>query len=114
MRPLSSRNPTSSPSASEDGQTEKDKVDYVHVLEDKIYENPLVMTQIENNTKDQAKLGGFQNAIDNAIITSGEAHQKMMIHLLSNLGEAAETSNLLLDLMYAEKKNSEFDQSDVE
>ncbi|WP_193778270.1 hypothetical protein, partial [Pseudovibrio sp. Ad37] len=69
MRPLSSRNPTSSPSASEDGQTEKDKVDYVHVLEDKIYENPLVMTQIENNTKDQAKLGGFQNAVDNAIIT---------------------------------------------
>ncbi|KZL09819.1 DEAD/DEAH box helicase family protein [Pseudovibrio sp. Ad26] len=98
----------------EDGLTEKDKVNYLYVLRDKISENPLVMTQIENNTKDQAKLGGFQNAVDDAIITSGEAHQKMMMHLLSNPEKAAEISNLLLDLMYAEKKQTQFDQSDVE
>ncbi|MTI17463.1 type I restriction endonuclease subunit R [Rhodobacteraceae bacterium RKSG542] len=91
----------------EDGLTEQDKVNYVKVLKDKISENQEVMTQIENNTKEQAILGGFKNAVDDAILTSSEVHQKMMLHLLSNPKKMEQITHLLLDMLYEEKSVSQ-------
>ena len=47
-------------------------------------ENNIVMKQIENNSPEQALLGDFSNAVDDAILDSNTAHQNQMIQLLSD------------------------------
>ena len=42
------------------------------------------MSQIENNTAEQALLGDFPKAIDDAVMDSNDAQQEMMMQYLSN------------------------------
>lgn len=67
-----------------DNLTDKDMVNYAYTVRDKLSENSAVMTQIANNTPEQAMLGDFPKAIDDAILSSGEAHQEQMMQLLSD------------------------------
>ena len=60
-----------------DNLTEKDLVNYAYTIRDKVSENAIVMNQIANNTTEQALLGDFGKAVDDAIIDSSEAHQKL-------------------------------------
>ncbi|WP_156980884.1 hypothetical protein [Vibrio galatheae] len=41
-------------------------------------------SQIANNTPEQAMLGDFSSALDDAILNSHEAHQEQMMQLLSD------------------------------
>lgn len=67
-----------------DGLTNKDLVNYAYAIRDKVSEYPHVMSQIKNNTAEQAMLGDFSQAVDDAILDSNEAHQNQMMQLLSN------------------------------
>ncbi len=67
-----------------DQLTEQDLVNYAYTVRDKVRENKLVMTQIANNTPEQALLGDFPKELYNAIIDSSEVHQNMKIQLLSD------------------------------
>ena len=67
-----------------DHLTEKDLVNYAYTIRDKVRENELVMKQIANNTPEQAMLGDFTKAIDDAVMDSSEAHQNQMMQLLSD------------------------------
>lgn len=66
-----------------DGLTDNDIVNYAQTISDKVRENERVMTQIANNTREQAMLGDFQKAVEDAILDSSEAHQKQMMKLMS-------------------------------
>ena len=50
-----------------DELTEKDLVNYAHTIKDKVKESSKVMSQIANNTPEQAMLGDFTKAIDDAV-----------------------------------------------
>jgi len=57
------------------------------------------MKQIENNTPEQAMLGDFSKALDNAMLDSGEAHQNQMLQLLSDPNKAAIFRQVIFDLL---------------
>ena len=67
-----------------DELTEKDLVNYAYTIRDKVRENKNVMQQIANNTPEQAMLGDFPKAIDDAVLDSSEAHQNQMRQIISD------------------------------
>lgn len=82
-----------------DQLTEKDLVNYAYTIRDKLSENALVMSQISNNTPEQAMLGDFPKAIDNAVMDSSDAHQNQMMQLLSDPAKSASFSRIVFDLL---------------
>ncbi|SFL23321.1 type I restriction enzyme, R subunit [Nitrosomonas aestuarii] len=82
-----------------DQLTEKDLVSYAYTIRDKVSENAAVMSQIANNTPEQAMLGDFPKAIDDAIMDSNAAHQNQMLQLLSNPAKAAGFAKVVFDLL---------------
>ncbi len=82
-----------------DELTEADMVSYAHTIRDKIKENDLVMKQIKNNTAEQAMLGDFSKAIDDAVIDSSAAHKKQMLQLLSDPERAKKFASVIFDML---------------
>lgn len=82
-----------------DQLSDNDLVNYAYTIRDKVRENELVMKQIANNTPEQALLGGFAKAIDDAVLDSSAAHQNQMMQLLSDPVKAANFSRVVFDLM---------------
>ncbi len=81
-----------------DQLTDKDMV-YAYTIRDKVGENNKVMMQIENNSAEQALLGDFSKAIDDAIMDSSEAHQNQMMQLLADPSKAANFARIVFDLL---------------
>lgn len=84
-----------------DGLSEKDMVNYAYTIRDKMRENVKVMNQLKHNTAEQAMLGDFAQAIDDAILDSSAAHQNQMMQLLSNPERSQAFSRLILELLIA-------------
>lgn len=82
-----------------DELTDNDLVSYAYTIKDKMGENAVVMSQVANNSPEQAMLGDFQEAVDNAIMDSGQAHENQMIQLLSNPEKAKQFSQLIFELL---------------
>jgi type I restriction enzyme R subunit len=82
-----------------DQLTEKDLVNYARTIRDKVRENNTVMSQIANNTPEQAMLGDFTKAIDDAVMDSGEAHQNQMMQLLSDPAKMTPFARVVFDLL---------------
>ena len=82
-----------------DQLTDKDMVNYAYTIRDKVGENAKVMKQIENNSPEQALLGDFSKAIDDAIMDSSEAHQNQMMQLLADPSKAANFARIVFDLL---------------
>jgi hypothetical protein len=57
------------------------------------------MHQIANNTPEQAMLGDFPKAIDDAILGSSEAHKEQVMQLLSDPKRSAEFAKLIFELL---------------
>lgn len=74
-------------------------VNYAYTVRDKVMENLAVMKQIENNTAEQAMLGDFSRAVDDAVLGSSEAHQNQMMQLLSDTNKAKQFSKLIFNLL---------------
>ncbi len=55
----------------------------LNALSDKVKEDTVVIEQITNNTKEQAMLGGFEIALNDAVIESLDVHQNMATQVLS-------------------------------
>ena len=82
-----------------DELTDKDLVNYAYAIRDKVRENNAVMNQIANNTPEQAMLGDFSKAIDNAVMDSSQAHQNQMMQLLSDPAKAESFARVVFDLL---------------
>ncbi len=61
-----------------DGLTENDLLVYARTIANKVGENSAVTDQMRNNAAEQAILGDFSPAVDDAVMESGEAHQNLM------------------------------------
>ena len=82
-----------------DQLTDKDLVNYANTIRDKVRENKLVMSQIANNTPEQAMIGDFPKAVDDAVMDSSEAHQNQMMQILSDPVKSANFSRIVFDLL---------------
>ena len=82
-----------------DHLTEKDMLSYVHTIRDKVRENELVMKQIDNNTAEQAMLGDFNKAVDDAVMDSSDAHKNQMMQILSDPNKANNFARIVFDLL---------------
>jgi type I restriction enzyme, R subunit len=82
-----------------DHLTEDDLVNYAYTIRDKVRENKLVMTQIANNTAEQAMLGDFPKAVDNAILDSSDAHENQKMQLLSDPAKIAKFAQVVFELL---------------
>lgn len=82
-----------------DKLSDQDLVNYAHTVCDKIRENELVMKQIDNNTSEQAMLGDFPKAMDDAIMDSSAAHQNQMFQLLGDAKKAKSFSKLIFEML---------------
>ena len=74
-------------------------MNYAYTIRDKVSENALVMKQIANNSPEQAMLGDFIKAVDDAVIDSSEAHQNQMMQLLSDPAKSARFAKVVFDLL---------------
>jgi type I restriction enzyme, R subunit len=86
-----------------DELTEKDMVNYAYTIRDKVRENKQVMNQIANNTPEQAMLGAFPKAMDDAVIGSSDAHKNQMMQLLSDPTKADGFAKIVFDLLTRSK-----------
>lgn len=83
-----------------DGLTDDDMLNYASTIRDKVRENELVMHQIANNSREQAMLGDFFKAIDDAVLESNEAHKKQMMKLLGSPEKMASFGNVIFDMLW--------------
>ncbi|WP_295760809.1 DEAD/DEAH box helicase family protein [Undibacterium sp.] len=84
-----------------DQLTEADMVNYANTISDKVRENELVMRQLLSNSPEQAMLGDFPKAVDDAVMDSGAAHQNQMMQLLSDPSKAKMFSKVIFDILTA-------------
>jgi type I restriction enzyme R subunit len=84
-----------------DQLTEADMVNYANTISDKVRENELVMRQLLSNSPEQAMLGDFPKALDEAIMDSSAAHQNQMMQLLSDPSKAKMFSKVIFDILTA-------------
>jgi type I restriction enzyme R subunit len=74
-------------------------LNYARAIKDKVREDQNVVTQIANNTREQALLGDFPKAVEEAILNSNEAQQKQMMKLLSMSDKFSQFMNTIYDMM---------------
>ncbi len=82
-----------------DALTDRDLINYAYTVRDKLSENAVVMHQIMNNTPEQALLGDFPKAMDDAVLDSNEAQRAMMMQYLSNPEVAKGFARVVFDLL---------------
>jgi type I restriction enzyme R subunit len=79
--------------------TDNDMLDTVRKWSNKVRENETVMAQLKANNKEQAMLGDFPVASDDAVIASSEAEQAMMFKYLSDTTTRQTVLNIMFDML---------------
>lgn len=79
--------------------SDADKVSYAQTIAAKIQENSGVMAQIRNNTPEQAMLGDFPKAVEEAVLSSGDAHHELMSQFLANKAVQTGFARMLLEIL---------------
>ncbi|RVU29318.1 type I restriction endonuclease subunit R [Neptunomonas marina] len=82
-----------------DNLTDDDMLNYARTVADKVGENERVMHQIKNNSSEQAFLGDFPQAVDDAVMDSSDAHQNQMMQILSNPEVANGFARVVFELL---------------
>jgi type I restriction enzyme R subunit len=82
--------------------TDKDRLNYMNTIKDKVLENQKVVQQLENNTPDQVMIGNYPNAVQDAVMDSLQTHNELASQLLQNEAVSKEFARLLLDVILRE------------
>lgn len=88
-----------------DKLTDQDMINYVHTVADKMSENTRMMKQIQNNTREQAMLGEFDSALDDAVLDSNAAHMEQMTQLMSDPAKMRQFAHVIYDVLVNEKRD---------
>ncbi len=86
-----------------DGLTDRDLINYAYTIRDKISENEKVMDQIANNSPEQAMLGDFGEALDDAVMDSNEVHQNQMTQYLNSPEIQKRFRQIIFDMLLAQR-----------
>lgn len=82
-----------------DNLTDGDQLSYAYKVRDKVKENDKVMSQLASNSEEQAMLGDFPRALEDAIIESNEADENQTMQLLTDPKKAKYFAKLMYDLL---------------
>ena len=82
-----------------DKLTDADKINYANTIADKIKENLSVMDQVNNNSKEQAMLGDFQGAVEDAVLECNDLRQEIVTQYLSSKQVQIGFANLIYDML---------------
>jgi type I restriction enzyme R subunit len=81
--------------------TDKDQINYVHGIRDKMLENPVLAQQAAANQKDQFGASpDFESAMMNAVVAAYENHMAMSEQVLKRDNVKAGLKEILKDLVY--------------
>ncbi len=64
-------------------ESDGDVLSYARTITGKVSENETILLQVANNTKEQAMMGGFADAINDAVIDSLDVHQNLATQVLN-------------------------------
>ena len=81
--------------------SDQNVINYANTVCDKVRENTIVMAQIANNSDEQAMLGDFPKAVDDAILSSSDAQQNLMHQLLSDSKKIEIFARLIFTMLKA-------------
>lgn len=81
------------------GLTDGDKLNWLNSLATKVSENAVVMDPIRSNTSQQAMLGDFPQAVQNAVIESMGAHNDLATRFLSDERVSRGVAQLLMEAL---------------
>ncbi|WP_180183093.1 type I restriction endonuclease subunit R [Acinetobacter sp. YH01020] len=81
-----------------DNLTDQDMINYAYTVADKMAENTRMMTQIHNNPREQAMLGEFDTALDDAVLDSNAAHMEQMTQLMSDPAKMKQFAHIIYDV----------------
>lgn len=90
------------PAHSED-LTDKDRLNYMNTIKDKVLENQQVVQQLQNNTPDQVMIGDYPGTVQDAVMESLQTHSGLASQLLQNEKVSKEFARLLLDVILKER-----------
>ncbi len=79
--------------------TEGDMLSYANTIRTKVEENEDAMEQVNNNTKEQALLGAFPEAINKAVIDSMGIHSVMAMKVLASKDASRRFAELMFDML---------------
>ncbi|MCK5894810.1 MAG: hypothetical protein KAG53_10495 [Endozoicomonadaceae bacterium] len=79
--------------------TNNDMLNYAHTLKDKLMENSKVVEQVSNNSKKQAMIGGFVDALNDAVIESLDAHKSLATQTLDQEKVCLGLANIVYELI---------------
>ncbi|WP_180066719.1 type I restriction endonuclease subunit R [Acinetobacter sp. YH12129] len=82
-----------------DNLTDQDMINYAYTVADKMAENTRMMTQIHNNPREQAMLGEFDTALDDAVLDSNAAHMEQMTQLMSDPAKMRQFAHIIYDVL---------------
>ena len=89
-----------------DELTDDDMLNYARTILGKIKENEVVMDQFKNNSPEQAILGDFPAAFDDAVMESGEAHQNQMMQVLSDVRISDGLKKVIFEMWLRDEKRN--------
>lgn len=89
-----------------DKLTDQDMINYVYTVADKMSENTKMMKQIQNNTREQAMLGEFDSALDDAVLDSNTAHNEQTMQLMSDPSKMRQFANIIYDVLASKENKS--------
>lgn len=87
-----------------DKLTDQDMINYVYTVADKMSENTKMMKQIQNNTREQAMLGEFDSALDDAVLDSNTAHNEQTLQLMSDPSKMRQFANIIYDVLVSKSE----------
>jgi type I restriction enzyme, R subunit len=90
-----------------EGLTDADRLNYATWISDKILENEVVVQQIQNNPREQAKLGDFNVALLKALSVSQQSHDQMAKSVLTNQQTMQSFNSIIFDLVHNRLHNSD-------
>ncbi|WP_163069853.1 type I restriction endonuclease subunit R, partial [Acinetobacter nosocomialis] len=89
-----------------DKLTDQDMINYVYTVADKMSENTKMMKQIQNNTREQAMLGEFDSALEDAVLDSNTAHNEQTMQLMSDPAKMRQFANIIYDVLASKENKS--------
>jgi len=79
--------------------SDEDMLSYARTIKEKVMENDRVLEQVKNNSKEQAMMGGFAKAINDAVIDSLDVHQNLASQVLRETRKLEGLSNVVYNLI---------------
>lgn len=87
-------------------ESDGDVLSYARTITGKVSENETILRQVANNTKEQAMMGGFADAIKDAVIDSLDVHQSLATQVLSEESIKKGLANIVYGLIDKELNTS--------